>query len=467
MKVGIIGSGWNGCHMALELAKSGHETVLFETDSRIMSGVSGQFGIRLHRGPHYPRSKRTRESCQESFDRFCATYPELVVQHEESVYACGKRDADDSPSKVSALDFAEVCKESGEPEAIDLEKRGFKELECAYNINEPSVVVGERLRSFFERQLADAPRLRVLTSAEVKWVETCKKGQRKSKKICYAANAIQRLLYKAFTIQSVLSECEVDFVINATGFQALIPPSLLQNLPANLQIVYQVCLALRYKDTMPRILPISFIVMDGWFPCLMPLIHSTGDKEGSAEGDSSSNLSSRRPSRSEDVPRQRDYILTHGSYTIRGSFPTFQAATNFYENQLSDEHVSGTTVKATQADMERFWPGFTERFKYDGWHGAVLAKPRTQTELRTALVFEKDQEIYVFPGKISNVFSACDEVLQLMGGLSVQSDGGLMLDEKSGCHFVEGGALHLARDEIKRHPGRESRNTSNLRPHAA
>lgn len=63
MFIAVIGAGWSGAHMALTLTKEGHKVVLLDKQNNIFSGTSGKFGIRLHRGPHYPRSKMTRDNC--------------------------------------------------------------------------------------------------------------------------------------------------------------------------------------------------------------------------------------------------------------------------------------------------------------------------------------------------------------------------------------------------------------------
>ena len=429
-----------------------------------MAGVSGQFGIRLHRGPHYPRSKRTRESCQESYQRFCTTYPELVVPHEESIYAYGEVDADGCPSKVSSQQFADVCREFGETRSIDLGVRDFKGVDFAYSLEEPSVAVGAWLRSFFEQRLADK-QVPVLTYADVKSIDTCRAGGSITKVIRFTSTRIQRWLYAACASPLALSCCEVDFVVNATGYQSLIPPKLYRQPPAELETFYQVCLALRYVDTRSGSKPMSFIVMDGWFPCLMPLIESAEEAPTSrpSRGFSRDPESVERDSLNQ--PRQQEYILTHGSHTILGSFYSPEAAQNFYDNQLSDAYVSTHVRTPTESEVTRFWPSFLQRFTYNGWKGAVLAKPCTQTELRSSLVFEKDSIVYVFPGKISNIFSACDEVMQLFESRHSRDHDNIVFDEDSGCSFTKNGSLHCSQEELKTKPGGGSRSTCELGPH--
>ena len=50
MKVVVIGGGWTGCHLALRLSQIGHQVTILERNTDIFQGVSGNFGIRLHKG---------------------------------------------------------------------------------------------------------------------------------------------------------------------------------------------------------------------------------------------------------------------------------------------------------------------------------------------------------------------------------------------------------------------------------
>ena len=257
------------------------------------------------------------------------------------------------------------------------------------------------------------------------------------------------LKYKGFEddpmgLSSSFTECirqtgllDADFVVNATGYQSLTPNLTVEARPLGFDVVYQACIAFRYEDTAPGEGPLSFIVMDGWFPCLMPNIddgpvacdqqpRENGYSKGqphSAEAGSISRLSS---------PSRRHYILTHGSYTILGSFPRPEQAQHLLDCVFSPSpssspssppcesaftnasHPISQLRTAAETEICRFWPLFRGRFQYRGCQGSVLAKLRTECEFRSSFVFAQDRIIYVFPGKISNVFRACDDVVSLI-----------------------------------------------------
>lgn len=410
MQIAVIGAGWSGCHVALELAGRGHQVLLIEREPDIFNGVSGSFGIRLHKGPHYPRSRSTREVCAATLERFCARYPELVVGHEYAVYAHGTLDAIGRPSKVSNEVFAEVCHESPECRQIDPSAWGYTNLEAAYDLDEPSAVLGERLRDYFQARLAAAG-IEVRCNTQV---------------LEAAESAGQfRLLFDGGEV------VQVDRVINATGYQSLVPDTVAATPELGLEVVYQVCLGLQYEDSQPGQKPISFIVMDGWFPCLMPQIDSHDQ-------------------------RPCNYVLTHGSYTILGSFATPAKAEALLQS-LDDAFIESRIRPLSEQQMCRFWSGFLPRFRYTGWKGVVLAKLKTRSEFRSSVVFEQAGIIHVFPGKITNVLQAGDEVLALLEGEACV--------QKDGLRYVKDGVLDTARHEIRSKPLAGEANTAVLQTH--
>lgn len=87
MKVGLIGAGWYGCHLAAVLMDRGHEVVLYEAGNDILQRASILNQARLHAGYHYPRCYITRSETISCFERFCATYPHFTKAIENNIYA--------------------------------------------------------------------------------------------------------------------------------------------------------------------------------------------------------------------------------------------------------------------------------------------------------------------------------------------------------------------------------------------
>jgi predicted NAD/FAD-dependent oxidoreductase len=407
-KIAIVGAGWYGCHIALELAKAGHDVTVFEENDDLFRGLSGEYGIRLHRGPHYPRSTQTRESCHRGFDEFIATYPELVIKNSHSIYSLSAvLDADGKPPKVDAATFKAVCEETKTCRTADPKEFGYENLESAYDMDEPSLAVGDKLREYFRKRLANAG---------VKFVRGCKveKVERKDNK-------------------SYINDNEEGFeeVVNATSYQSLLPsPHILPDT----EVVYQPCLALVYEDTQPSKQPFSSIIMDGSYPCIMP--YSEGMKK------------------SEDGNQQ--YIVTHGKHTIAGSFSTPEAAQALlYKLHKDDTFIKSYVRPNSEKDMARFWPEFTKRFIYRGWKGKVVPKFKTEREYRSAVTF-KDQKdlIHVIPGKVSNIFDAARDVLAFVENKNVIHE--------NNYSYVKGSELDQSAHEIKEKPFSRIQNTCDI-----
>ena len=394
LDVAVVGAGWYGCHIAIELSQIGHHVRLVEKENEILSRCSGTFGIRLHRGPHYPRSPATRRNCQTTFDRFIEAYPELVYWHDESIYAYGLKDAQGYPSKTSLQAFEDVCFETKSCRRIDAKTR-YTDVAAAFDLAEPSIATGAELRRCIQARLAQTD-VQLSLNIRVQDVHSNSEGVT----LCLSQTGENW-------------EQKADFVINATGYQTLLEERLqISRTLYDLSVVYQACIAFKYEDQTPGLRPISFIVMDGWFPCLMPKI---GDRKGF-----------------------KDYVLTHGCYTILGSYKQPKSAHAVLRG------IQPSTLeklqRASEHEMCRFWPAFKERFTYSGWESAVLAKPRSGVEFRSSLTFAKGRIVYVIPGKISNVFTAYDEVLELLDTARLVHDG---------VQIAETGTLRASVEELQ------------------
>jgi len=421
-KVAIIGGGWSGSHIACEFAER-FDVTLFEAKDRIFKGVSGNFGIRIHAGPHYPRSLATRTACQLNASKFLKHYPELVREHDYAVYAIGKKDADEKPSKVNHEDFRQVCKEYNFKGEVDLDTLNLnpKEIHTAFDIDEPSAILGEPLRQFFEKRLAER-------KVKIRYNFRVTDIKKQSGKIMITG--VDKKSMKEKGAETYL----FDHVINATSFQSLLPK---EPLPFRMKIIYQPLLALKYEDQSPGEKPISFITMDGMFPCIMPRIETSDSKA-----------------------EIRNYIVTHAKYTTVGSYENAQKAYEIY-SLINDNFSNEKVRKQAEEHINRIWPLFSKRFKYKGWTGTVLGKIRTSREFRASVTFQSTENgvIYVFPGKITNVFNAENEALKLMKNIK-----GIQTSIE-GYRYVAEGILDEAKKEITEEITDTSRNTCYLQTH--
>jgi hypothetical protein len=96
MKIAIIGGGWVGCHLALNL-KNDHDVVIFDKNDELFSETSYKNQNRLHYGFHYSRNDKTRQMCKNTFNLFLNQYGDFTETIEKNYYCV--------PNKKSLLDF--------------------------------------------------------------------------------------------------------------------------------------------------------------------------------------------------------------------------------------------------------------------------------------------------------------------------------------------------------------------------
>lgn len=100
----VVGAGFFGCEIALELKRIGVPSVaLVDRADAILRRASSVNQARIHNGYHYPRAIVTAERSRKSFDRFVADY-DYATHEMRSIYSVARG------SKVSASQFEAFCR---------------------------------------------------------------------------------------------------------------------------------------------------------------------------------------------------------------------------------------------------------------------------------------------------------------------------------------------------------------------
>lgn len=153
-KVGIIGAGWYGCHLASSLLSLGFEVTVFERRQRVLDEASGHNQFRLHLGFHYARHHGTRQQSRDGFLRFIERYPDLSAPITTNIYAVPKNDSiiDYHTYKLimasSGIDFVELNETSDWLSDID-----------GALLTSERVLMISRARSFFSKRLSNSLRI--------------------------------------------------------------------------------------------------------------------------------------------------------------------------------------------------------------------------------------------------------------------------------------------------------------------
>lgn len=109
----VIGGGFFGCRLALELRRHGlGRVLLIEREADLLCRASFANQARVHRGYHYPRHFLTALRSQVNFPRFVAEYAECIDRSFEHYYAVSTLG---SLSGVSAARFRTFCGRIGAP----------------------------------------------------------------------------------------------------------------------------------------------------------------------------------------------------------------------------------------------------------------------------------------------------------------------------------------------------------------
>lgn len=108
--MGVIGAGFYGLELAMQLANLGARVLVYERESHPGLQASWANQARVHAGYHYPRSFRTASRSRHNYDKFRADYCSAVVTNFQSVYAISRR-----YSKTSTSQFVGFCRRAGLP----------------------------------------------------------------------------------------------------------------------------------------------------------------------------------------------------------------------------------------------------------------------------------------------------------------------------------------------------------------
>lgn len=151
MKIGIVGAGWYGCHIASTLKSIGVDATIYEKNSRVLHEASGNNQFRLHMGFHYARSYVTRLQSRDGYSRFLERYPGLSRDVASNLYAIPKYE-----SSIDFLTYKLIMTAAGiEFNEVSPEIHGISAVSGVINCRE-KVILTDKARAHFNAKLKDA-----------------------------------------------------------------------------------------------------------------------------------------------------------------------------------------------------------------------------------------------------------------------------------------------------------------------
>ena len=363
-KIAVIGSGWYGKEAALALRKKGHKVVVFERGRSLASGTSASYSSRTHpSGLHYLRApEHVLAYLQAHYAEFVETRNKYLRPNNNAIHAIiADTDADGNVSRTSAEQFKERCAIDPTARKVELNDFGLQNVQESVAIREERIIGGEQLREEFRLDLLESG-AEFLCDTAVDDIQSDQDG---------------------FKVTAKGIESRFDGVVNATGFQQF-TDSFKDN-PLNVEVVYQAAIGLLYRDKLAGSKEnFSLLFLDGANPCLM----QCGDDR---------------------------YILTHGKYTLLASRRSPEEAKQALQKAEELNLVEAKVKQNVEADLQRYYPGFLDRFEYVGYNGGVIAKILSETEMRIGYgIQSSDGVVHAMLGKITNAPAVARECVRLV-----------------------------------------------------
>lgn len=391
-RIFIIGAGYAGVILAIELKKRDYNVTLITDGYDILIGGSSEFfGIRCHVGPHYDLSAQSRLLMRKNAEIFKKNYPELVINNNNkhdniSIYAISKKpDLDNKPSKTNEEAYKKQLKKIneevngtyiGQLPLKESNRLGLTSEATYFKVREESLKTGKRARDILGEKL-QVLGIPIITNTRVIGVR--KYGYQYTL-TTQSTDPKNHSTPAAPTTPRKYYRCEN--VINTTGYQTLdLQPTT--KLPGNLRFAYQVCLGFiltgRKKQFHSKTW--SIIWMSGKYPCLMPIVNDSEENQNN----------------------YWKFLMTHGAltliYTSNDPKQAHQYLNNFKQNIEQQEQVKEQLKK----ELENYWPSLLTEVTFSNeFFGSVLAKPITNEEFRASVVFQhKELGMFITPGKIT------------------------------------------------------------------
>jgi glycine/D-amino acid oxidase-like deaminating enzyme len=163
----VVGGGFYGASLALELRSRMSRVLLIEREPRLLQRASYINQARVHNGYHYPRSILTSLRSRHNYPRFCDDFPQAIVSDFTQIYAVAR-----NVSKLNAQQFERFCRRIGAeiapaPRNIsglfnsELIEAAFVVRECAFDATKIAKSLTDSLASAGVHVLCEAEVARI------------------------------------------------------------------------------------------------------------------------------------------------------------------------------------------------------------------------------------------------------------------------------------------------------------------
>ena len=367
----IIGGGFYGCSLAVELRKYGKSVALLEKESDLMQRASYVNQARIHQGYHYPRSILTALRSKINFDQFVKEFNECIYADFDQYYAIGK-----ISSKVNAEQFRLFCSRIGAP----LQKAP-KNISALFN---PDLI--EKVFKVHEYAF-DAVKLKKIM------VDLLDQEKVDVELDCEVLNITpsDKLLKVDFSNLGTKSSMQTQYILNCTysGINQINKGSNLQIVPLKHELTEMALVE------MPEELTHSgFTIMDGPFFSIMPF------------------------------PARGLHSLSHVRYTPHyywqdDAEKKFIDTRKYINNKSCDNNPAVKSYNVHMIkDAERYIPVLKDCQYVDSIWEVKTILPQSEVDDSRPILFRRDEKlpniISIMGGKIDNIFDIREKVRELV-----------------------------------------------------
>ena len=368
----VIGGGFYGCAVALELQRKGRRVCLLEKEADIMQRASYINQARIHQGYHYPRSVLTALRSRVNFERFSEEFSDCVYSEFDKYYAIGR-----VTSKVNAEQFRLFCQRIGAP----LQKAP-KHIKSLFNPALIDDVFKVREYAFdavklkiIMRDLLDNAGVEVELNVQVDQVGTI---NNKLKVDCTGLNGAY--------------EITAHYVFNCTysRINRLMKNSSLDLIP--LKHEYTEMALVEVPDAIQNA---GFTVMDGPFFSIMPF------------------------------PARQLHTLSHVRYTPHYYWQDGQGKPNLdVHAHIKSSHENSYHVHMLK-DSQRYMPILSECNYVESLWEVKTVLPQSEVDDSRPILFRRSEQspnvISIMGGKIDNVFDIREKLEMFLNNEQSQS----------------------------------------------
>ena len=439
-QLAIIGGGIYGCHLAYAFMKAAEnvrsfetgkvinaKVTIFEKDAELFSQASGKNSFRIHKGFHYPRSGGTRKMCYYDQCKFIELYPGFygkmpdgktpkfpkvfAVANDENTkldyealrnllvgaeYEKGKTMWDETIGELwsEEIRLSEILREEKEEQLIEL---GLDPelIDGAFVVQAEPTLYADKPRKFFTEQLEKSPYVTLETNTKVLREDVLNENK------------------------ILVHERQFNYVINCSYNQAI--PMHLENHTT----FYDVCISVIVAEKQQNggLPAMSFGIFDGPYPSMEPYDFADED-----------NLSNElKRFKGQNLFQIFDVKLSSLGRVPENAVKESDAEQRDKDVEKAYEMMAEWEIKKKEGHPEykeaverilnkckRYFPRLEKDFAFAGSRFSLRAKVEDANASRPLIVTadkevdKKGRFIQVFSSKLSSIFEAEEEVLDII-----------------------------------------------------